>query len=69
MGHESSLLKGRRLTSFPSIKTDVRNAGGRWTNKVVVVDGQLVTSRKPDDIPTFNRHILKVFNGRGTGRH
>jgi protease I len=65
---EAGVLKGRHLTSYPSIQTDVRNAGGRWTNKVVVVDGQLVTSRKPGDIPTFNRHILKAFNGQRNGR-
>ena len=61
---EAGVLKGRHITSYPSIQTDVRNAGGRWSNKVVVVDGNLVTSRKPADIPVFNRHILKAF-GKG----
>jgi len=60
---EAGVLKGRRLTSYPSIQTDARNAGATWTNQVVVVDGNLVTSRKPDDIPIFNRHILKAFAG------
>jgi protease I len=58
---EAGVLKGRRLTSYPSIQTDARNAGASWTNRVVVVDGNLVTSRKPADIPAFNRHILKAF--------
>jgi protease I len=61
---EAGVLKGRHITSFPSIQTDVRNAGGRWTNEVVVVDGDLVTSRKPADIPQFNNRILKAFGGR-----
>ena len=60
---EAGVLKGRRLTSYPSIQTDARNAGATWTNQVVVVDGNLITSRKPDDIPAFNRHILKAFAG------
>jgi len=58
---EAGVLEGRHLTSFPSIQTDARNAGAKWTNKVVVVDGNLITSRKPDDIPAFNRQILKAF--------
>jgi protease I len=61
---EAGVLKGRHITSFPSIKTDVKNAGGRWTNEVVVVDGKLVTSRKPADIPRFNSKILKAFAAR-----
>ncbi len=65
---EAGVLDGRRLTSYPSIRTDIRNAGGRWTNKVVVVDGNLVTSRKPADIPAFNRQILRAFGRRTNGR-
>jgi protease I len=61
---EAGVLKGRRLTSFPSIQTDARNAGAKWTNQVVVVDGNLITSRKPSDIPTFNRQILKAFGAQ-----
>jgi PfpI family intracellular protease len=53
---EAGVLPGRRLTSFPSIQTDVRNAGGTWINKTVVVDRNLVTSRKLADIPSFNRN-------------
>jgi protease I len=61
---EAGVLRGRRLTSFPSIQTDARNAGARWTNQTVVVDRNLVTSRKPADIPAFNRQILKAFGAR-----
>jgi len=62
---EAGVLEGRHLTSYPSIQTDARNAGATWTNAVVVVDGNLITSRKPADIPAFNRQILKAF---GAGR-
>jgi protease I len=50
---EADAVRGRRLTSFPSIKTDLRNAGAEWVDQEVVVDQALVTSRKPDDIPAF----------------
>jgi protease I len=49
----SGLARGRNLTSFPSLADDVRNAGGTWTDEEVVVDGNLITSRNPDDIPAF----------------
>jgi protease I len=62
---EAGVVKGRRMTSFPSIKTDLANAGARWSNKKVIVDGNLVTSRKPADIPSFNECMLKTF---GSGR-
>jgi protease I len=58
---EAGVVKGRRLTSFPSIRTDLANAGARWENKNVIVDGRLVTSRKPSDIPAFNKQMLKAF--------
>ena len=51
---EADVVRDRELTSWPSLQTDVRNAGGSWVDKEVVVDGNLVTSRKPDDIPAFN---------------
>ncbi|MGA2548842.1 MAG: type 1 glutamine amidotransferase domain-containing protein [Burkholderiaceae bacterium] len=54
----SGLLKGRRLTSWPSLQDDLRNAGATWVDEEVVVDGNLITSRKPDDIPAFNRKII-----------
>jgi protease I len=58
---EAGGASGRRLTSWPSLKTDLRNAGARWVDEEVVVDGTLVSSRKPDDIPAFNREMLKLF--------
>jgi deglycase len=60
---EAGVLRGRTLTSFPSIQTDIRNAGGDWVDEEVVVDGNLVTSRKPDDIPAFNRKLIELFAG------
>ena len=58
---ESGNAKGRRMTSWPSLQTDLRNAGASWTDEEVVVDGNLVTSRKPDDIPAFNREMIQLF--------
>jgi protease I len=49
------------MTSWPSLKTDLTNAGARWVDQEVVVDGKLVTSRKPDDLPAFNREITRLF--------
>jgi protease I len=59
---EAGAASGKRMTSWPSLKTDLRNAGARWVNEEVVVDGNLVSSRKPDDIPAFNREMIKVFS-------
>jgi protease I len=58
---EADVVRGREITSFPSIKTDLKNAGARWVDKEVVADGNLVTSRKPDDIPAFNREMVALF--------
>jgi protease I len=58
---EAGAARGRRIASWPSLKTDVRNAGGEWVDQEVVVDGALVTSRKPDDIPAFNREMITLF--------
>ncbi len=58
---EAGAATGRTLTSWPSLKTDIRNAGGRWVDQEAVVDGNLVTSRNPKDIPAFNREIAKLF--------
>lgn len=58
---EADKVRGRKLTSWPSLKTDIRNAGGNWEDNVVVVDGNLVTSRKPEDIPAFNEEMIKLF--------
>lgn len=58
---EAGVVEGRRLTSWPAIQSDVRNAGGDWVDEEVVVDHGLVTSRKPDDIPAFNRRMIEAF--------
>jgi protease I len=58
---EAGAARGRRIASWPSLKTDLRNAGGEWIDEQVVVDGDLVSSRKPDDIPAFNRAMIEVF--------
>lgn len=63
---DAGVIRGRTLTSWPAIKTDVRNAGGNWVDREVVVDHGLVTSRKPDDIPAFNRKMIEEFS---EGRH
>lgn len=56
---EAGLVKGKRMTSWPSVKTDLRNAGAEWVDEEVVVDNGLVTSRKPDDLPAFNRKMVE----------
>jgi protease I len=60
---EADAVKGRTLTSWPSLKTDIRNAGGNWVDEEVVADMGLVTSRKPDDIPAFNKKMIEEFAG------
>lgn len=60
---EAGVVRGKRLTSWPTLETDIRNAGGEWVDAEVVVDGNLVTSRKPGDIPAFNREMLRIFSG------
>lgn len=56
---DAGLVKGRRMTSWPSLQTDLRNAGAEWVDEEVVVDHGLVTSRKPDDLPAFNRKLIE----------
>jgi protease I len=58
---EAGVVKGRRMTSFPSLKTDLKNAGAEWVDEVVVCDQGLVTSRKPADIPKFNDKMIEEF--------
>lgn len=58
---DAGLVEGRRLTSWPSLKTDLVNAGADWVDETVVIDGKLVTSRNPDDLPAFCDGIIKVF--------
>ncbi len=66
---ETGAARGRQMTSWPSLKTDLKNAGAHWVDREAVVDGNLVTSRKPDDIPAFNREMIKLFaHARGTQR-
>lgn len=57
---EADVLQGRRLTSYPSIRSDLINAGAHWEDAEVVEDDGLVTSRKPDDIPAFNKKVIEV---------
>jgi protease I len=63
---DAGVVKGRRLTSYHSIQTDLTNAGAEWVDEEVVVDNGLVTSRNPDDIPAFNRKMIEEF---AEGRH
>lgn len=58
---EADAVRGKTITSYPSLKTDLRNAGAHWVDEPVVVDGNLVSSRRPDDIPDFNREMIAVF--------
>jgi protease I len=58
---EADAVAGRTLTSWPSLQTDIRNAGGEWVDSAVKVDGRLITSRKPDDLPQFNAAIVREF--------
>ncbi|HEY3726975.1 MAG TPA: type 1 glutamine amidotransferase domain-containing protein [Solirubrobacteraceae bacterium] len=63
---EADLVRGRTLTSYPSVQTDIRNAGGEWVDKEVVVDEGLVSSRNPDDLPAFCDKIVEEF---AEGKH
>ena len=63
---EAGVVRNRTLTSWPSLQTDIRNAGGNWVDEEVVVDQGLVTSRKPDDIPAFNAKMIEEF---AEGKH
>jgi len=63
---EADVVRGRKLTSWPSLQTDIRNAGGEWVDEEVVVDEGLVTSRNPDDLPAFNAKMVEEFC---EGRH
>jgi protease I len=65
---DAGVAKGKHVTSWPSLKTDLRNAGAQWTDEQVVVDGKVVASRKPDDIPAFNQAIKSQLTGVTAGR-
>ncbi len=58
---EADAVRGHTMTSWPSLRTDLKNAGAHWVDQECVVDGKLVTSRNPGDIPAFNRAMLEVF--------
>ena len=59
---EADAVRGRNVTSWPSLKTDLVNAGARWVDQDVATDNGLVTSRKPDDIPAFNTAVIELFS-------
>lgn len=61
---DAGVVKGKKMTSWPSLKTDLRNAGAEWVDEEVVVDDNLVTSRKPSDIPAFNKAMIELFSKR-----
>ena len=61
---EAGVVRGRQLTSWPSLQTDLRNAGATWVDEEVVVDGNLITSRKPDDLDAFSAAIVEEFAGQ-----
>ncbi len=63
---ETGEVRGRTVTSWPSLKTDIQNAGGTWVDQEVVVSNGVVTSRKPDDIPAFNREMIELFSKGGS---
>jgi deglycase len=60
---EADVVRGRTLTSWPSLQTDLRNAGATWVDREVVRDGSLVTSRRPDDLPAFTEEMVRLFSG------
>lgn len=66
---EADAALGRSIASWPSLRTDLTNAGAQWKDEEVVVDGNLVSSRKPDDIPAFNREMIKLFGKRHAKVH
>jgi protease I len=59
---EAGVVKKKTLTSWPSVRTDIRNAGGHWVDEEVVTDGNLTTSRNPDDIPAFSKRLIQEFS-------
>jgi protease I len=65
---EADVVRGRTITSWPSLKTDLKNAGAEWVDREVVVDDGLISSRKPDDIPAFNRRMIEEFSAARNAR-
>jgi protease I len=64
---DAGVAKGKKLTSWPTLQTDLKNAGAHWVDQQVVTDGNLVTSRKPDDIPAFNQAMVELFAHQEVG--
>lgn len=64
---EADVVSGKQLTSWPSLQTDISNAGGDWVDQEVVVDSNLITSRKPDDLPAFNKELLRAVQDQRSG--
>lgn len=62
---DAGVVEGRRMTSWPSLRADLTNAGAKWVDEEVVVDEDLVSSRKPQDIPAFNREMIALFDREG----
>jgi protease I len=62
---ETGAVRGRTVTSWPSLQTDIQNAGGTWVDQEVIVSNGVVTSRNPDDIPAFNREMISLFSRGG----
>jgi protease I len=65
---ETGKVRGRRMASWPSLQTDLENAGAQWVDQEAVVDGNIVSSRKPDDIPAFNREMIRLFGQAGASQ-
>lgn len=65
---EAEAVRGRTMTSWPSLHTDLVNAGAKWVDREVVVDGNMVSSRKPDDLPAFDKALVKLLEERATKR-
>jgi protease I len=66
---EADALRGKTVTSWPSLKTDIKNAGATWVDQAVVTDGQFIFSRKPDDIPAFNKALIEAVLHVGEHAH
>jgi len=65
---EADVVRGKKVTSWPSVKTDLKNAGANWVDQEVVTDGQFIFSRKPDDIPAFSKAIIEAVSQGATKR-
>lgn len=65
---DAGIAQGKRMTSWPSLREDLQNAGSEWVDETVVIDGKLVTSRKPDDIPAFNHALQQVIGNQAGAR-